>query len=316
MKSLTLIICAVCLALGSALPTPTFAQSPDTSLVLGVYAPRLRFANSLARSNFANQVAQGLSTRLGRPVKGRGFARKSEFVQQVKSGAVQIAVVGAQTHVEHPQWAPIAQGTRKGKPAAPMVLLSARGGSGVAALSGGPLAEIAVGRKDAWFRTQFLLQGLVPSSHFGKGRVARDAQGALSLVKLGKAQGAFVYQHDAQGGSIALTTRPVMYPVLVITGEVDDALRGELKQAARSITLGSEGPLSAFATYNAGLFAALKLALNGSLDRSQKLEPLWLAPGDPPSQIPAWPGALGDLPAKTPAPAAGFATPTPPPELF
>lgn len=307
------------LALAMAAPAsaqPTDAQPTDSrQLVVGVYAPRLRFANSLARNRLAEQVAAGLTAGLGQPVKGRGFATRGEFESQVRAGAVHFAVVDAQSHVEHPKWSPLAQSTRGGKKAAPMVLVASGGARGIADLSGKSLAEVPVGPKDAWFRVHFLLQGQVTAGYFGKGRKARDAQGALSLLKLGKADGAFVYQSDAEGGRAILTTRPVPLPVAVVTAELDAGVVQRARAALTSLQL-SGAPIDGFTSYGPSSIAPLRRALGGALSRRQSESPVMAKPGDLQPSTPAFPAALGDLPVEAANPAAGLIAPKPPADLF
>lgn len=306
------LIALLALPLG-ATAQPEAAPQGEAPLVVGVYAPRLRFANSLARNRLAEQLADALSAGLGRPVKGRGFVSATELKNQVNAGAVHFALVEAQTHVEQPQWPALAQSTRGGHPSRPMVLT---GGASVSALAGASLAEITVGAKDDWFRTHYLMQSQITPGYFGAGKAARDAQGALSLVSLGKARGAFVYQGD-QAGPIALTTRAVPLPVIVITAR--DALSGELKQqAARALQAGryTGAPLDGFMPYNTALMGPLRGALTGALARRPQHTPLMATPERPAPEIPAYPGALGPLPLSPPSPGAGFSLPPPPGDLL
>lgn len=292
------------LSLALALAGPALAQdagppTPPDAKVLAVYAPRLAFASGVARSRYAADLAAALTQATGIPFLGRGFASGGAFAQQVAAGKVAVALVDAQVQVRRGFQA-LAQGQQGGRPAAPMVLVVAPGvkGTGLLALEGKRLAGVPVGPGDAGFVANFLLQGEVPADFFKAGRDARDVQGAVALVKLGKADAAFTPAGRTGGLRAVFRSRPVPLPVLV---QVDPGLpadqAGALKRAAAGLRVA--GPLDGFGAVDSAGLGALKASLGAPRQRAAT-----------PVLVPA-PVTLGPVPAY-PAPAAPAQVAPPP----
>jgi hypothetical protein len=296
------------------LAAPAFAQDPPP-LTVGVYAPRLVFADSLARTKMAEQIAGALQSATGRPMRGRGFVNGDEFFQQVAGGEVQFAVVDAQALAERGGLEPLAQGTSGGQAARPMVLVvrPSLGAARVADLQGRALANVNAGGRDAQFLHNFLLQGQIDAGFFEQAREVRDVHSALSLVRLGKADATFTYAGTEDGLPAAFTSRPVPLPVFVRAGaEVDAAVLSAVKGAIGAVRV--EHPtLDGFGRFDAGAHGALRAALKGDLARPGT-DPV-IAPAAaalPP--VPAFPEPIADVPVVLPAPALPL--PAPPPDEF
>jgi len=283
------------------------------ALVVGVFAPRIYFQNSLARTSYANAIAAHLTAQTGVTFSGRGFATRGDFEGQVQSGRVQFAVVEAQLQAER-GYPALGQGTTGGATGRAMVLAVGAGApAAIGGLKGRTLAVVAVGAKDKSYIMNHLLQGQVPADWF-KTVAARDAQGALGLVKLGKADAAFAFSGNTEGLAVAFQSRPVPLPVFV---QVDKSVAADLVAKVRG-ALGSataaNGVFAGFGAYDAAAVARLK----GDLDaapRAAGTEPVFAAPR---STLPPVPEFLerGVLPFRAPDPAAGLAVPPPPADAF
>lgn len=226
-------------------------------LTVGVYAPLMYFPNSLARSQYAQAFAERLGRVTGREFRGRAFATEGEFQNQIKAGQVHFALVDAQHQIER-GFAPIAQGVAGGRPARSMVLV-ARGAQSVADLEGKRLARVRLGRGDRGFVFNFLLQNQVDPDFFADDRATRDVQGALSLVKLGKADAAFAYEGAADG---IFRSRAVPLPVFVRTGDVAPDALAAVKSGVLGVNL--DGPVQGFSGFSAELLRPLAAALKSA----------------------------------------------------
>jgi hypothetical protein len=282
--------------------------------VVGVYTPRVFFPNSLARNRYATSVAAALQSATGQPFRGRAFAASGAFGGQVEAGAVHFAVVEAQMVIER-GYPALAQGTSGGRSARPMVLVTAGGkGANVGALSGRSLARVVVGKGDANFVSHFLLQGQVPSNYFKVGKTARDVQGALSLVRLGKADVTLTYAGATGGLSAVFRSRPAPLPVFVRTGA---AVPAEVVAAVRGAITGVKvdaGVFDGFSGYDAKALAPLRRALAAGGRAIPKLVFSGAREELPP--VSAYVGKGGAPPVRLPDAARSLGTLDPPPDLL
>ncbi len=308
------------LALWLAMPGVAWAQDggpaeADDARVVGVYAPRLLFASGMARSRYAADVAAALSAATGLAFKGRGFATGREFDSQVATGRVAVALVDAQVQARR-SLTPLGQARRNGKAAAPMVLVVAPGVQvdGLLALKGRSLATVPVGPGDAGFRANFLLQGEVGDDFFSLGRSARDVQGALNLVSLGKADAAFTFAGDTAGLRVVFRSRPVPLPVWVQTDpSLTAAQVAQIRQALAGLRVA--GPVQGVGPADGPALAGLAKAL-GAPRRRVARPILGTAPDDLPplAAHPAAPRPVGVAGAVPVADALGV--PAPPADAF
>ncbi|MCA9541307.1 MAG: hypothetical protein KC620_20540 [Myxococcales bacterium] len=243
---------------GAAVQGEEGAAAP---MVLGVYAPWLYFPTSLARGQYAEQLAGAVGRIAGLELRGRGFSAEGEFQEQIKSGQVAFAVVDAQYQIEKGLTA-LAQGIAEGRPTRTMVLVVRDGlDGGIADLKGKTLARVTVGPGDQAFITNYLLQNQVEADYFARGRGVRDAQGALSLVKLGKADATFLYRGPAAG---IFESRPVPLPVVVQTrADLDPAVVTKVRQAILGVTIRTD-VIDGFSAYRADVHEKLRGALRAA----------------------------------------------------
>ena len=298
-------------------------QSPDAAdggdaIIVGVYTPHVFFADSLARNRYAESLANALGAATGLAVRGRGYAGAAEFTGHVRSGAVHFAVVDAQYHIEHGELRSVAQATSGGKATRPMVAVvgGAVEARSIGALRGSRLATVDVGSGDLAFVSNFLLQGQIGPDYFKKGRAARDIQGALTLVKLGKAETAFTYRGHTAGMTVIFNSRPVPLPVFVqARGDLDP----ERAQAIRRAIIGlrAKSPVAdGFGGYDAGVHAALKAALARPVAAPRSHAPvLAIIPGED-LPVPAFPQPSAHPAVQLPPVVNAFEVPPPPPDEF
>lgn len=286
-------------------PFVALAQGAGSNeLTVGVYTPRTFFGNSLARGKYAQQVAAGLAAKTGLTIKGRAFAGGGEFGAQVKAGAVDFAVVEAQYAIDR-GYAAIAQGSAGGKTAAPMVLVVNSGidAKNIGDLQGKRLVRTAVSGGDKKFALNFLLQGQVGPDYFKAGPTARDSAGAISLVKLGKADAAFTYANATGGLRSIYRARSAPLPYFVQTNKsVPAEVAAKVRAAIRGVSAqnpqfsGFTGPGD-----NGGLARALKRGISRpsgtpvmtSVRNALPPVPTFLSPG---KAQPVLPAPTADLP--------------------
>jgi hypothetical protein len=268
-----LLVAAATLSATLWVVAPAAAQDAGAgppALVVGVYTPRIYFPDSLARGRFAEQLASALEARLGQPVRGRGIAAAGEFGRQLADGALDFAVVDAQVHIERGGLRPLAQATKGGEARRPMVLVVGGGvkGRNIGELQGRTLAGVKTGGRDDRFVVNYLLQRQVDSDYFKSGRSARDAQGALSLVKLGRADAAFTFADSTAGLTPVFRSRPAPLPVFV---QARAGLDGGLVDRVRDAVVGlsvSTPAFDAFTGYAADSHKGLRAALASDTRRA------------------------------------------------
>ncbi|MCB9545829.1 MAG: PhnD/SsuA/transferrin family substrate-binding protein [Myxococcales bacterium] len=305
---------AMLLLAGLLLALPAAAQpEAPAGYVVGVFAPRIYFPNSLARTGYANDVAAKLTAATGIPFSGRGFATRGDFDRQVQEGQVHFAVVEAQLQAER-GFTALAQGTSGGNASRPMVLVTSDGATpGIGALKGRTLALVAVGGRDKSFVMNHLLQGQVPADWF-KTTTARDAQGALSLVKLGKADAAFTFSGNADGLGVSFQSRGAPLPVFVQTArDLDAAVVAKVRGAITGVSA-RNGVFDGFGAFDGASLGRLKRDLDAG-PRAPGNDPAFAGPR---SALPPVPDQMerGAVALPAPDPAALMAIPAPPADAF
>ncbi len=302
---------ALCFLLGAAHAQDAgVADEPEAApLVVGVYAPLAFFPNSSARNQYAAHVAQALEAATGMPMRGRGFAKG------FSRDGVDFAIVGA-TQQAQAGYPALAQATWRGKSRRAMVLVVGGrvAGGNIGALKGASLARPPVPRAKA-FVSNFLLQRQVDAGYFKTaGRKPSDAQGALSLVRLGRADATFTFEGNEAGLRRVFVSRPMPLPVFV---QVRKDLPGEtvakVKNAITTVSV-ANSVFDGFAGYSAGVHSSLR----GALKAGTKRTPPKPVVATPRTRLPPVPSFLkaGDPAAVLPRAADDLAVPDPPGDAF
>lgn len=285
------------------------AEPAATPLVVGVYAPLTFFPNSSARNQYAAHVAQALEAAIGMPMRGRGFAKG------FSRDGVDFAIVGA-TQLAQAGYPPLAQATWRGKPSRAMVLVVGGGvaGGNIGALKGASLARPPVPKAEA-FVANFLLQRQVDAGYFKPaGRKPADAQGALSLVRLGRADATFTFEGNEAGMRRVFVSRPMPLPVFVqVRKDLPDETVAKVRKAITTVSVGNS-VFDGFAAFSANVHASLR----GALDSGTKRTPPKPVVAVPRTRLPPVPSFLdaGDPAVVMPRAADDLAVPDPPGDGF
>ena len=238
---------------------PAAAAAPH---VVGVYAPLVFFANSSARNQYAANVAQALSAATGLPMRGRGFSKGF-------GDGVDFAIVGA-TQLARAGYTPLAQATWRGKAKRPMVLVVGGGvvGGNIGALQGAKLARPPVPKAEA-FVVNYLLQRQVDAGYFGAAaRKPADAQGALSLVRLGRADATFTFAGSEAGLRRVFTSRPMPLPAFVqVRRDIPPETVAKVKAAIGQVSVANP-VFDGFMGFSARVHSGLRGALGAGIKRS------------------------------------------------
>lgn len=304
--------------LGLLLPALALAQQPaeaPEALVVGVYTPRVAYGGALGRGAFANQIAQQLTAATGVPFRGQGFSSGGAFAEQVAAGKVAFAVVEAQLQARR-RFTGLAHASKGGKARAPMALVVGGGSAArdLGGLKGARLATVPVGKGDAGFVANLLLQGEVGAGFFAEGRAARDAGGALSLVKLGKADAAFTFAGATGGLRAVFRSRPVSLPVFVQTsGGLPADVVGKVRAAIRSVRVPG-AVIDGFTGYDAGAVEAVARQLGAP--RQRKARPVLAPVAIERPAVGAYPAPLAPLPVGFAPAADSLGVPPPPADAF
>lgn len=294
------------------------APEAASAATVGVYTPSVYFGDSMARARFAETVARALEGAVGQPVRGRAFGAAGEFQAQVAAGGVDFAIVDAAYALEHGGLKPLAQAVSGGNPARPMHVLSTSAAASVSTLAGQTMVVFDVGPHEDRFVSNFIFQGQIGADYFKRAKPVRDAQAALSVVKLGKAQVTLGFEGAGGGLTSVFTSRPAPLPVFVQARDaVDPALLAAVKKAVVGLSAQTEA-FDAFAGYNPGAapLTALRSAL-GSAPGGATTEPV-LSPAVgalPPVPSHLDPALPPGLVAEPPA-ADAIILPAPPADAF
>jgi hypothetical protein len=296
------------LALGVAHAQDAGVEAEVAPLVVGVYAPMVFFPNSSARNQYAANVAQTLEAATGLPMRGRGFAKG------FSRDGVDFAIIGA-TQQARAGYPALAQATWKGKPKRAMVL--AVGGrvsaNNIGALKGAKLARPPVPQAEALV-VNFLLQKQVDAGYFGKAGRPADAQGAVSLVRLGRADATFTFAGSGGGLRQVFTSRPMPLPVFVqVNRDLPKKTIDTVRSAIVSVSV-TNTVFDGFSGYSAGVHASLRRALKSGTSRTTP-DPV-MAP--PRSRLPTVPSYLevGEPAVTMPAAAEDLYLPEAPGDAF
>ena len=270
-----LVLPAVLLALAPARAQDSASAPPPVeaapAATVAVYMPSVGFADSMARARFAETVARALEGAVGQPVRGRAFGAAGEFQAQVAAGGVDFAIVDATYAIEHGNLKPLAQATSGGNPARPLQVFTSAGAASVSALAGQTLVLFDVGAREDRFVANFVFQGQIGPDYFKRAKPVRDAQAAVAVVKLGKAQVTVGYQGAGGGLSAVFTSRAAPLPIFVQARDgVDAAVLAAVKKAAVGLSAGTDafdglGPYNGGAAALSALRSAMASAPGGAL---------------------------------------------------
>lgn len=274
-RALALLVWLVATATARA-QAPSAAPEAPPAAVVGVYAPSIFFPDSMARGRYAETLARALEGAIGQPVRGKAFGAAGEFQSQVAAGGVDFAVVDAAWLLEHGGLKPLAQAQSGGNPARPLQVLTSGDASNVSELAGASLVLFDVGGREDRFVANFVFQGQIGADYFKRGKAVRDAQAALSVVRLGKAQVTLGYEGAGGGLKSVFTSRPAPLPVFVQTRDgVAPEVAAAVRKAAVGLGAGTD-TFDGFGPYNANgaALSALRSALGSAAGAGALTDPV------------------------------------------
>jgi hypothetical protein len=237
------------------------AEAQERELTIGLYAPSAPFSGPAQRLEFVRGLAEHVGAQTGRRVIGRVFANGSALASAMKTGEVQFAVLDAvyAAQVGMP-YEPLAAAVRGDSALAAWQLVGAPGVRSLADLRGKTIAVPGIGPRDAQFVTNALLDGEVDAGYFAKIATAPDSSSAVTLVGVGRAQGALVPSSTELPSGV----RPIVgvgsigLPMFVAAPGVDRATADRIARAVR--TFQSSGPFNRFTTADAGRYRSIVLS--------------------------------------------------------
>jgi ABC-type phosphate/phosphonate transport system substrate-binding protein len=179
------------------------------------------------------------------------FVQLADFQKSVDSGSVAFALVDAVFFLENREKlgleavATAMNGAGASTQPYCLVVPAGQAGVGVGDLAGKTLAQTPMMSRQAYFVSDFLLEGMLPADFF-RPKVVPHADSALKAVELGEANAAFVPCAQAQRASAVrsvFTSRPVPYPIVVAFPGTTPRDRERMRELFSS--LGKDSPLLA-----------------------------------------------------------------------
>ncbi len=218
-------------------PRPARAQSEE--LTIAVFAPTVRFADSVARARYATELAEALSAETGLTVRGVSVSGPSDL-----EGA-HLAIIDGTYRSGGSEGEAILSGRVDGETTAPLALVVR--GDGPARLSelrGGTLILPRSGELiEALVGSEVLHGEQHPSEFFGAVERTANIESALSAVAGGRADATVAFARDAEGAGLRVlqTLSAAPFPVVVVLdGDLDGATVDRLREALTSVRASGE----------------------------------------------------------------------------
>jgi hypothetical protein len=256
---------------------PLAAQPPaERELAIGLLVPSVPFAGPSERLAFAGALADHLARALGRAVRGRVFASRSDLQRAVQRAEIQLALVeapyAAATRLGGELLA-VAQ--RGGRSESRWVLVARRRLVGLGDLRGRTLALIRSGARDDDLLYHLLLAGEVSTGYFGAVLSAPDSASALVMVKVGRAEAALVPAEMTlpPGVEASFEVAELSWPVLLALPALPSGLRAPIAAAVRTFR-SEQTALHGFAAAPPDWLGDVLRRLA----RPQRRAPMWLPP--------------------------------------
>lgn len=228
---------AACVVTLAPPPRPAHAQGEE--LTIAVFAPTVRFADSVARARYATELAESLSAETGLTVRGVSVSGPADL-----DGA-HLAVVDGTYRSGGSSGEAILSGRIDGETSAPLALVvRSDGATRLADLRGGTLILPRAGDLLEELVTNEVLHGEQHVSEFF-GSVDRTAnvESALSAVAGGRADATVAFARDAEGAGLRVlqTLSAAPFPVVVVLDEgLDGATVERLREALAAVRASGE----------------------------------------------------------------------------
>lgn len=261
-----LAIAALVAAAAWSYGAPRAAAAEDT-ITVGIYAPSAPFDGPVQRLDYVSGLATHIAERVGaKRGVGRAYASATDFAAAVRRGDIQYAVIDAPYSAARGNpYKILATATRSGDAVTDWMLVTTGSAGSVRDLKGKVIALPKIGAKNTQFLTNVLLDGEIESGFFKDLVFAPDALSAVTSVKLGRADAAFVPAGvDLPSGvRRVFTVRGLPWPVLVALPGSDAGSHAAVASAAASYS----GPV--FSGFSAGEHGSKTLARRFSVQKKR-----------------------------------------------
>ncbi len=190
---------------------------------LGVFLPTT-LSDGQQRFQYAEALAEKLSTATGRPTAAKSFARYEDFSKAVSEGLIDFAVVDSWAAVQLARATPVALAPLSGETSQRWAIVSLSKGS-VKELAGARLAIVkGAGATDPKFVTNVVLAGDLDARKHFKLTPVPNVESALKMLEAKGAEAALVpLAHVPQGVKVLFRSTKVPGAVLVgMKGDADD----------------------------------------------------------------------------------------------
>ncbi len=244
---------------------PARAAGPD--LTVGVFLPTT-IADGQQRFDFGSKLAAALGAALGCKGTARNFARYSDFMDAIKSGKIDVAVVDAWIAAETAEPLPVVALGSVGGATKRRWAVVARSGKSMAGVLGKPLALTrGAGASDGNFVTNAIFEGALVADKALKPTYAPSVESAVRMFSLGSAEAALMPAALAPSDARVLyQSAPLPIAALLATRARAEAVKGALAG------LGAQAPFDGFVAGGSDEIEALhKLVQSGPPPRP----PVW-----------------------------------------
>jgi len=217
------------IAVGAALLT--FAAAGDASaeeIHLGVFLPQASFATNAERNDYAQRLAERLTSAAGGGVTfaARAFTRRSDLISFVNAGRVDVLVTDGLLLVDV-RGEVIAHATRE-----PAVALYGAPGATMVGLRGRVVAAAEVGADDGNFYANTALAGEVaPEQYFDQLRASGTTAAAFDAVRSRAADAAFGPDEHPAAEGLQVLARGGRMPIAAVAVLAPDRVGARIRGA-------------------------------------------------------------------------------------
>jgi hypothetical protein len=240
---------------------------PLDSIAVGVFLPTT-VADGQQRFDFGEKLAAALGSATGAKTSARNYARYADFMDAVKSGKIDVAVVDAWIAAESGEsMPPVALASIGGATKRRWVVV-AKGGKSMSVVLGKPLALTrGAGNADGNFVTNAIFEGALVADKAMKLTYAPSVESALRMWSLGTTEAALV------PSSLAPADAKVLYQSSPLPIAVVLAAKSKVEAIKKAIAgVGAIAPFDGFHSAGVDEVGALrKLVSSGPPPKA----PVW-----------------------------------------
>lgn len=272
-------------------------------LTLGIYVPRLAFADAVERARWADEVAVRVSQATGRSFTARAFSRQEDLVAFVRSGRLTAGLVDPTAALQSGEVVAAGTGPEGRSPA--YAALAPAEHRGLRRFEGGRLALPLAGPRELNLLSNLALESEVDlKKWFARVQWADGVVEVGAWLRSGRADVTLGYRSVgvARGLKVAADLMGVPLPVFV-SYTADAELKAALRLAvARGLALPPRGPLTRLVSADASALIAVAAATGLNAGQRAARSPVWAPVAEPKTLSQgAWPvKPRGDIPLPRP----------------